>query len=80
MKVKDSATPTSWLSKRQYELSIYFPAGILVYGRCTLFLVSSTSRTFSDRYLQQQHKGAQSPVLISKGKCGELLQMFVYES
>ena len=42
-----------------------------IYGRCALFLASSTSRTFSDRYLQQQHKGAQSPVLISKKEVRE---------
>lgn len=66
MKMEDSATPTSWLSKRQYELSIQ-----PIYGRCALFLASSTSRTLFDRYLQQQHKGAQSPVLISKKEVRE---------
>jgi len=66
MKMEDSATPTSWLSKRQYELSIQ-----PIYGRCALFLAFSTSRTLFDRYLQQQHKGAQSPVLISKKEVRE---------
>ena len=42
-----------------------------IYRRCALFLASSTSRTLFDRYLQQQHKGAQSPVLISKKEVRE---------